>query len=69
VTFWLSRENTMFLTFLRVVTILCDFEPVLCDFNDFRVLPPFVHVLWVSTRKIIRFDELKRIFNNHGFDT
>jgi hypothetical protein len=32
-------------------------------------LPPFVHVLWVSTRKIIRFDELKRIFNNHGFDT
>jgi len=75
VTFWLSRENITFLMFLWVVTVLCNFEPVLCDFNDFRVLPPFLHVLWVLTRKIVRFYELKRItilrvkriFNNHGF--
>jgi hypothetical protein len=68
VTFRVSRENVMFLTFLRVVTVLCDFEQVLCDFNDFRVLPPFLHVLWVLTRKIVRFYELKRIFNNHGYN-
>jgi predicted phage gp36 major capsid-like protein len=40
VTFRLSRENVTFFTFLR-------FSTVLCDFNDFRVLPPFLHVLWV----------------------
>jgi hypothetical protein len=49
VTFWLSRENV---TFLRVVTVLCDFDTVLCDFNDFRVLPPFLHILWVLTTMI-----------------
>jgi hypothetical protein len=68
VTFWVSRENVMFLMFLRDVTVLCDFEQVLCDFNDFRVLPPFLHILWVLTRKIVRFYELKHIFNNHGCD-
>ena len=69
VTFRLSRENVTFFTFLRFSTVLCDFEQVLCDFNDFRVLPPFLHVLWVLTRKIVRFYELKRIFNNHGFES
>jgi len=61
VTFRVSRENVMFLTFLRDVTVLC-------NFNDFRVLPPFLHILWVLTRKIVWFYELKHIFNNHGCD-
>jgi len=37
----------------------------LIDFTDFRVLTPSLHVLWVLTRKIVQFYELKRIFNNH----
>jgi hypothetical protein len=36
------------------------------DFIDFRFLTPILHVFCVLTRKIGRFYELKRIFNNHG---
>jgi len=59
-------KTVPFFTFLRFSTCLCDFEQVLCDFKHFRVLPPFLHVLGALTRKIVRFYELKRIFNNHG---
>jgi len=58
-------KTVPFFTFLRLSTCLCDFEQVLCDFKHFRVLPPFLHVLGALTRKIVRFYELKRIFNNH----
>lgn len=69
-TFHLTRENVMFLTFLRVDLVLYEFDPVLCDFNNFLVLFLFLHVLWVLTRKIVTrkiviFYELNRIFNNN----
>jgi hypothetical protein len=59
-------KTVPFFTFLRFSTCLCDFEQVLCYFKHFQVLPPFLHVLGALTRKIVRFYELKRIFNNHG---
>jgi hypothetical protein len=65
VTFWLNRENVTCLMFFAISRILCDFNPFLCDFTDFRFLSPFLHVLWGLTSKIVRFYELKRIFNNY----
>jgi hypothetical protein len=35
------------------------------DFVGFQVLTPILHVFCVLTRKIGRFYELERIFNNH----
>jgi hypothetical protein len=55
----------MFFTFLPSQPVFLRVWPSQPDFAGFRVLTPILHVFCVLTRKIGRFYELKRIFNNH----
>ena len=66
--FCLTRENVTFLTFFPSWPVFKIVLPGLTDFTGFRVLTPILHVLCVLTCKIERFYELKRIFNNHGWE-
>ena len=63
--FWLTRENVTFFTSQPVFLRVWSSQP---DFTGFWVLTPILHVFCVLTRKIGWFYELKRIFNNHGFE-
>jgi hypothetical protein len=66
VTFWLNRENVTCLTFFVIsvfYAILTRFYAILLIF---LFLSLFLHIWWGLTHKIVRFYELKRIFNNHA---
>ena len=66
--FLLTRGIITFFMFFTSQPVFMRVWPSQLDFAGFRVLTPILHVFCVLTRKIGRFYELKRIFNNHGGD-
>jgi hypothetical protein len=60
--FWLTRENITLFTFFMRRPVFIRVWP---NFTGFRVWTSILHVFCVLTRKIERFYELIRIFNNH----